>query len=63
MNGSKRSCLQTKGKFICSAAPTELEDGLAKDVDVHISGGFFEPEGLKISGQLILPLPRPRALR
>jgi PKD repeat protein len=46
-----------KGKFICSAAPTELEDGLAKDVDVHISGGFFEPEGLKISGQLILPLP------
>jgi hypothetical protein len=46
-----------KGKFICSAAPTMIQDGLAKDVDVKIDGGFFEREGLKISGQLILPSP------
>jgi hypothetical protein len=46
-----------KGEFICSAAPTELKDGLAKGIDVRISGGFFEPEGLKISGQIILPPP------
>ena len=46
-----------KEGFICSAAPTMIEDGLAKDVDVKIDGGFFEKEGLKISGQLILPPP------
>jgi len=46
-----------KGSFICSAAPTMIRDGLAKGVDVKINGGFFEQEGLKISGQLILPPP------
>ena len=46
-----------KEGFICSAAPTFIEDGLAKGIDVKIDGGFFESEGLKISGQLILPPP------
>jgi len=46
-----------KGKFICSAAPTIIENGLAKNVDMRIDGGFFEPEGLKISGKLVLPPP------
>ena len=46
-----------KGAFLCSVAPTMVEDALAKDIDVRIDGGFFKEDGLHISGGLKLPEP------
>lgn len=46
-----------KGKFICSVAPTLMENGFAEGMDLAIDGGFFEPEGLRISGKIVLPKP------
>ncbi len=46
-----------KEGFICSAAPTLIEDGLAKGIDIKIDGGYFEKEGLRIGGQVIIPAP------
>jgi PKD repeat protein len=44
-----------KGAFLCSVAPTMIEDALANDIDIKIDGGFFKEDGLHISGGLKLP--------
>lgn len=46
-----------KGAFLCSVAPTMIENALAKDIDIRIDGGFFMKDGLHISGGLRLPSP------
>lgn len=46
-----------KGAFLCSVAPTMIEDALAHDIDIRIDGGFFKKDGLHISGGLMLPKP------
>jgi hypothetical protein len=42
-----------RGEFICSVAPTDA--ALAKGINMKIDGGFFNKEGMSISGKLELP--------
>ena len=43
------------GEFLCSVAPTVVEDALANDTDMRIDGGWLKPDGMHINGALILP--------
>lgn len=43
------------GEFLCSVAPTIVENALANDTDMRIDGGWLKPDGMHINGALILP--------
>ena len=45
------------GTFLCSVAPTIVESAIAPMFDLRIDGGWFEPDGMRISGALLLPAP------
>lgn len=43
------------GEFLCSVAPTAIEDAIADDIDVRIDGGWMRPDGMHLSGAILLP--------
>lgn len=38
------------GKFLCSVAPIEIEAALAEGIDLSISGGWVNPDGMLLNG-------------
>ena len=42
-----------KGEFLCSVAPTTIEDAPATGIDMTIDGGWFRKEGMYISGSVV----------
>ncbi len=45
-----------KGQFLCSVAPTTIEDAPATGVDITIGGGWFKEEGMYISGSMVMQI-------
>jgi PKD repeat protein len=45
------------GTFLCSVAPTIIHHAIAPWFDLRIDGGWFVPDGMRISGALLLPDP------
>ena len=45
-----------KGEFLCSVAPTTIEDAPATGIDITIDGGWFREEGMYISGSLVVEI-------
>ena len=42
------------GQWVCSVAPTLFEKGLADGIQVKIDGGWLKPDGMHISGALMV---------
>jgi hypothetical protein len=38
------------GQFLCSVAPTKIEQGIAEGIDVTIDGGWLKPDGMHFNG-------------
>ena len=47
--------MKKTGTFLCSVAPTLLTDAIVAGYDMRIDGGFFEPDGMRIYGALLIP--------
>lgn len=45
------------GEFLCSVAPTVIEDFVGQGTSLTIDGGFLKPEGMKIGGSMELETP------
>ncbi len=43
------------GTFLCSVTPTLIENSVAENFDLRIDSGWFEPQGMRISGAMQLP--------
>ncbi|MGI6072388.1 MAG: hypothetical protein ACOX75_05185 [Lachnospiraceae bacterium] len=45
------------GEFLCSVAPTVIENFVGLNTELTIDGGFLEPEGMRFGGSIKLTTP------